>query len=225
MRLLDICCGPGYGAGSAAARGLSAVGIDIASAMVEEARRRFPAANFHEGDAERLDFPDASFDAAICAFGLLHLPASRRAIAEAFRILRSDGKYAFTVWCRPDQARLLGLALQAITSYADMDVPLPPAPAMFELSDPDAATSALLSAGFKDVAFEELPIEFEGRSPADVFDWLDKSTVRTMAIFRLQTLDVQARIKAAILESAEEYVRNGTVRIPCPAMLYWARRA
>jgi hypothetical protein len=32
----------------------------------------------------------------------------------------------------------------------------------------------------------ELPIEFHGRSPEDVFDWLDKSTVRTMALFRLR---------------------------------------
>lgn len=223
-RLLDICCGPGYGAGAAAARGSSAVGIDIAPAMVAEARRRFPAAEFHEGDAESLAFPDASFDAAICAFGLLHLPDSPQAIAEAFRVLRPGGKYAFTVWCRPERARLLGLALEAITSHADLDVPLPRAPAMFELSDPDAGATALERAGFEDVAFEELAIEFEGRSPEDVFDWLDKSTVRTMAIFRLQTAQVQARIRAAILKGAEDFGRDGVTRIPCPALLYRARK-
>ena len=223
-RLLDICCGPGYGAGAAAARGLSAVGIDISRAMVEEARRRFPAADFREGDAESLDFPADAFDAAICAFGLLHVPDAPGALAEAFRVLRPGGSYAFTVWCRPERARLLGLALAAITSHADIDVPLPLAPAMFELSDPDAATAALQNAGFSDVAFEEVEIEFAGESPEDVFDWLDKSTVRTMAIFRLQTADVQARIRAAILEGAKEYASNGTVKIPCPAMLYRARK-
>jgi ubiquinone/menaquinone biosynthesis C-methylase UbiE len=224
IRLLDICCGPGYGAGAAAARGSSAVGIDIAPAMIGEARRRFSAAKFHEGDAESLDFPDASFDAAICAFGLLHLPDSARAIAEAFRILRPNGKYAFTVWCRPERARLLGLALKAIASHADLQVPLPPAPAMFELSHPDAATAALTRAGFDDVVFEEVDIEFTGSSTQDVFDWLDKSTVRTMAIFRLQTPDVQERIRAAILEGADEFMLDGAVRIPCPAMLYSARK-
>jgi len=222
MHLLDVCCGPGYGAGAAAARKLRAVGIDIAPAMIEEARQRFPDAEFHEGDAEHLDSPDASFDAVICAFGLLHLPDSRRAIAEAFRILRSGGKYAFTVWCRPEQAHLLALALEAIMSHADMDVPLPPAPAMFEFSDPDTATAALTTAGFREIAFEQVPIEFEGRSPEDVFDWLDKSTVRTMAIFRLQTPEVQDRIRVAILDRAKEYKSKGTVRIPCPALLYRA---
>jgi ubiquinone/menaquinone biosynthesis C-methylase UbiE len=39
MRLLDLCCGPGYGAGEAAARGLDAIGVDIAPGMVAEARR------------------------------------------------------------------------------------------------------------------------------------------------------------------------------------------
>jgi SAM-dependent methyltransferase len=39
MRLLDLCCGPGYGAGEASARGLDATGIDIAPGMVAEARR------------------------------------------------------------------------------------------------------------------------------------------------------------------------------------------
>jgi ubiquinone/menaquinone biosynthesis C-methylase UbiE len=222
MRLLDVCCGPGYGAGAAATRGVSAVGIDIAPAMIEEARRRFPTAAFQEGDAERLDFPSASFDAVICAFGLLHLPDSKRAIAEAFRVLRSDGKYAFTVWCRPERARLLGLALQAITSHADMDVPLPPAPAMFEFSEPDAATAALTTAGFRNVVCEEMPIEFKGKRPEDVFDWLDKSTVRTMAIFRLQTPEAQGRIRAAILDDAKKYMTKQAVKIPCHAMLYRA---
>ena len=53
MRLLDVCCGPGYGAGQAAALGLTAIGIDIAPAMVAEARHRFPASEFRVGDAGR----------------------------------------------------------------------------------------------------------------------------------------------------------------------------
>jgi ubiquinone/menaquinone biosynthesis C-methylase UbiE len=223
-RLLDVCCGPGYGAGAAAARGSDAIGIDIAGEMIEEAQRRFPAADFRVGDAEALDFPDASFDAVICAFGLLHLPESEKAIAEAFRVLKPEGRYAVTVWCQPEQARLLGLALQAISAHADMGVPLPPAPPMFKYSDPSTAESALEAAGFGDVAVGEVPITFHGRSPEDVFDWLERSTVRTMALFRLQEPAVQQRIKEAILKGAEEYASNGRIEIPCPALLYSARK-
>ena len=41
-RLLEVACGPGYGSGMAAAKGVEAIGIDLAPTMVEEARRRFP---------------------------------------------------------------------------------------------------------------------------------------------------------------------------------------
>src|SRR5438552_7336350 len=60
-RLLDVACGPGYVAAAAAARGAEAVGIDFSSVMVEEARARYPEAEFREGDAEQLEFPDSSF--------------------------------------------------------------------------------------------------------------------------------------------------------------------
>jgi ubiquinone/menaquinone biosynthesis C-methylase UbiE len=224
VRLLDVCCGPGYAAGAAAARGAAAVGVDIAQAMVDEARRRFPEAEFREGDAENLGVADASFDAVTCGFGLLHLPDARRAIAEAFRVLRPEGRYAFAVWCRPEKALLLDLALKAITAHADMDVPLPKAPAMFEFSDPEVAGRVLEETGFRDVAVEEVPIMFQGRSPEDVFDWFDKSTVRTMAVFRHQAPAVQEHIRAAILDGARQYASSGVVRIPCPALLYRARK-
>ena len=111
IRLLDVCCGPGYVAGRAAAQGSSAIGIDLVPEMVREARQRFPAAEFREGDAEKMDFPDAAFDAVTCAFGLLHLSDPAAAFAEAARVLRAEGRYAFTVWCQPEKARFLGLAL------------------------------------------------------------------------------------------------------------------
>ena len=48
-------------------------GIDFAADMVSEARRRYPNIEFHGGDAENLAFDTSSFDAVVCAFGLLHM--------------------------------------------------------------------------------------------------------------------------------------------------------
>ena len=73
-RLLDVAYGPGYGAGAAAARGAKAIVVDFAPAMVTLASKKFPGAEFCEGDAENLAFDDARFDAVICRFGLLHMP-------------------------------------------------------------------------------------------------------------------------------------------------------
>lgn len=224
MRLLDVCCGPGYGAGEAAARGAEAVGIDIATAMIAEARTRFPAATFREGDAETLDFPDSSFEAVICLFGLLHLPEAEKAVAEAFRVLQPGARYAFSVWSVPEKAKLLGIIFKAVSSHADMNVPLPAAPPMFLFSDPAHSKMALSRAGFGDLTVEEIAIDYRADSVEDIIDWVEKSTVRTTMILRLQTPDVQKRIWDAVVDGVKPFLKRGSVSIPCNALLFSGRK-
>jgi demethylmenaquinone methyltransferase/2-methoxy-6-polyprenyl-1,4-benzoquinol methylase len=68
------------------------VGVDIAPAMLREARRNLAAAgmaaDLHRGDAHRLAQPDASFDAVISAHMLEHLARPQEAIGEMARVLR-----------------------------------------------------------------------------------------------------------------------------------------
>ena len=224
MTLLDVCCGPGYNAGEAAARGCTATGVDLAPAMVEEASRRFPRANFRACDAEALDFPDASFDAVVCGFGILHLPEPEKAIAEAFRVLRPGGGYAWTVWCGPERAQLSGIAQRAIKAFADLTVPMPPSPPREQFSDADAARRALEAAGFVDVRSEELPLVWRGSAPQDVWEWYDRGTVRTAALLDLQSPDVREQIKAAIIEDAARYATADGVVIPNHAIMHVARK-
>ncbi len=224
MRLLDLCCGPGYGAGEAAARGLDAIGIDIAPGMVAEARRGFPGIPFQEGDAEALTFADQSFHAVICPFGLPHLPELDRAIEEVFRVLKPGGRFAATAWAPPDRSQLLDLAVKAITAHADMSVNLPPGPSLFMLSDPSVAVGKLKQAGFVDTSWQELPIIYSSPDAGSVWDWFDKGTVRSMMLVRLQTLEIQARIRETIIENARRYETGAGLRIPNPAILYAASK-
>jgi ubiquinone/menaquinone biosynthesis C-methylase UbiE len=224
MRLLDVCCGPGYLAAQATAKGLSAVGIDIAPAMVELARGHVPGAEFCIGDAEALDFGDGTFDAVVCAFGLLHLAQPERAISEAFRVLRPGGSYAFTVWDGPERAAFLGLGMQAVLAHADMAVPLPPGPPIFQMADRASTSAALERAGFRDVAVREVPIAFHGARPEDAWDWFEKSTVRTMGVVGQQTPEVQARIRASVIEAAHRHAGPEGVSIASPTLLFAAMR-
>ena len=223
-RFLDICCGPGYSAGEAAARGADALGIDIAPAMLEEARRLFSNATFAVGDAEALDLADASVDAVVCAFGMLHLPEPQRAIDEVFRVLRAGGRYAWTVWTSGDSAPLSAIAQQAIREFGNLDVPLPPAPPRDLFSSERNAHAALEAAGFVDVTSEELEITFRAASVGEVWDWYERGTVRTAALLQLQTPEALERIKAGLLAAAARFLGPDGLSAPHNAIMHVARK-
>ena len=128
VRVLDVAAGPGYVAGVAADRGAEVIGIDFSQAMVAAARRHYPKGDFREGDAEDLPFGAAVFDAVVMNFGLLHLGRPEWALAEAHRVLRPGGKYAFTVWARPEEAIGFEIVLNAIHAHGKVDVGLPQGP-------------------------------------------------------------------------------------------------
>jgi SAM-dependent methyltransferase len=46
----------------------------------------------------QLPFPDASFDAIVCQFGVMFFPDRAKAFAEARRVLKPGGRYIFNVW-------------------------------------------------------------------------------------------------------------------------------
>jgi len=128
MRVLDVATGPGHAADAAARRGATPIGIDFSETMVAEARRHYPHLEFRAGHAESLAFGDAEFDAVVCNFGMLHFAEPERAAAEAFRVLKPGGCYAFTVWDAPERAATFGLVLRAVESQGNLDVSLPPGP-------------------------------------------------------------------------------------------------
>jgi SAM-dependent methyltransferase len=106
MRVLETACGSGL----VTARIAEAVGpagavvaTDLSQAMTDEtarmvADRGFAQVSVRRMDAEALDLPDASFDAAICGLGLMYVPDPARALAEMARVTRPGGRVVATVW-------------------------------------------------------------------------------------------------------------------------------
>jgi len=88
---LDVACGSGkltaQLASLAGPKG-RVVGIDFSPQMLEVARRDNPGIEFVEGDALKLPFDDASFDASTIAFGLRNLAEPIRGLREMLRVVR-----------------------------------------------------------------------------------------------------------------------------------------
>jgi SAM-dependent methyltransferase len=221
-RLLDVACGPGFIAGAAAGRGASVVGLDFSTAMIAAARQRFPTLTFRDGDAQALPFDAGSFDAVVMNFGLLHLARPDTALAEAHRVLRAGGRYAFTVWS--ETAVAFGLALRAVDALGDKNVPLPEGPPFYRFSDPAQTRATLESIGFSDVRVRELPIEWRLASADAAFEALSRGGVRTAAVLRAQTPGALAAIRDAVRQGIEPYARDGGFVVPMPAVLASATR-
>lgn len=76
--------------------GARVTGIELSPAMLAIAERRAAtlerAFDLRVGDAERLEFPDGSFDTVVATLALCTIPDPRRAVAEARRVLRPGGQ-------------------------------------------------------------------------------------------------------------------------------------
>jgi ubiquinone/menaquinone biosynthesis C-methylase UbiE len=212
MKLLDVATGPGYVAAAAAQRGASVVGLDFAAAMVAEARRNYPEITFEEGDAEELPFRDESFDAVTMNFGLLHLGRPERAIAEAYRVLRAGGRFAFTVWAKPEEARGFGIVLDAIQKHGNMHAPIPSGPPFFRFSEEAECKRVLVEAGFAAPQFRKIPQTWRLESPQDLWEFMLGGTVRTGALLRAQTPQALAAIRAEVIAASSK-------ELPMPAVL------
>jgi SAM-dependent methyltransferase len=223
-RVLDVATGPGYVAAAAAQRGASVVAVDFSEAMLAEARRHHPAIDFRTGDAEALPFPEATFDAAVMSFGLLHLARPDQALAEAHRVLRPGGRLAFTVWDRPEEAVAFGIVLGAVQRHGRMDVPLPPGPPFFRFADPAESRRVLLGLGFRSAEVIVVPQVWRLGLGDALFEVMRGGTVRTAGLLRAQTPAAQDAIRADIRDALRPYQRGDGVELPMPAVLSSAVR-
>jgi len=111
VRALDVCCGTGDLALALARRGAEVVGLDFSQPMLEVAQRRRPTPphdlrnlHFIRADAQRLPFPDNSFDVVTVGYGLRNLASWEAGLGEMQRVARPGGRLLALDFGKPAQA-------------------------------------------------------------------------------------------------------------------------
>ncbi len=124
--VLDVGCGVGHWGtllASVMPEDVRVTGVDREPSWVEKARARAlergveARFSYRQAEAERLPFPDGSFDLTTCQTVLIHLPDPAAAIAEMVRVTRPGGLVAVA---EPNNLSE-SLLLDSISNQASID--------------------------------------------------------------------------------------------------------
>ena len=99
-RVLDVGCGTGVITAALAERGCTVVGLDASEPYLEGARRdrSHPNIVYELGDARRMSYADASFDASVSALAIDVIPEVDQVVREMRRVTRVGGTVASSVF-------------------------------------------------------------------------------------------------------------------------------
>lgn len=159
-RILEIACGTGILTARlcAALPEATVVASDISEDMLAFAQAKIgdkPGLTFGQADGSALPYPDDTFDAVVCQFGVMFFPDKAAAMTEALRVLAPGGRLLFNTWGPIESNPLIGVAIETIDGFFDSDPPqfykVP-----FGYHDVAGIAQMVASAGFADVAHERL---------------------------------------------------------------------
>ena len=175
QRILDIAAGAGEPAVSAAERvGPSGyvLATDISEGIVELAlqvahERGLKQVDTRAMDGEKLDLPDASFDAVLCRLGLMYMPHPVAALREWRRVLRAGGRVAVIVYSTPDRNSWAAMPASIIRRRAQLPPPVPGQPGPFSLGGPGVLEGVFTQAGFASPEVRAVPVPHRMTSAAE----------------------------------------------------------
>ncbi|MGV8106924.1 MAG: class I SAM-dependent methyltransferase [Nitrososphaerota archaeon] len=232
-KVLDIATGIGEPA-LTAARQVGNTGhifaIDISPRMISFAKERAISlglqeiVEFKEGDAETVDLPSSTFDAALCRWGLMFLPNPKVGLSKIYGSLVKGGHFAAAVWPSPEKVPFISVPMNIVLKETNSPPPRTPGP--FSMSDQNNLKKFYEESGFIDIVTERVNV-------VSIFDSTDDFTTFTIdhggpalqKVLARETNESRQHIEKAISIGLEKYADStGKVRFENEAIVIVGRK-
>ena len=212
--VLDVVAGNGNATLAAARRWCDVTSTDYVSSLLESARARAQAEGhtieFEQADAEKLPFPDATFDTVMSTFGVMFTPDQEKAASELARVCKPGGKIGLANWT---PGGFIGQVFKTIGKY------VPPASGVKSpaLWGTNARLEELFGKTAKQIRTTNREFVFRYRSPAhwiEVFRTYYGPMNKTYAALDAEKQAAFTRDLLALMESSN---RSGDATLVLPS--------
>ena len=213
QRVLDVACGTGVVAVTAARLGARVTGLDFTPQLLARARENALLASleieWHEGDVEQLPFPDSAFDVVTSQYGHMFAPRPDVAITEMLRVLKPGGTIAFSTW--PPEL-FVGRMFLLISRYLP---PPPPGVASPPLWGDPGIVRDRLGTTVRDLSFDRARIFAPALSARHYCDWMERTAGPLLKLVPLLRATDPARLETFRRELealAADYLEHNQIR-------------
>jgi ubiquinone/menaquinone biosynthesis C-methylase UbiE len=216
QRVLDVACGTGlvaFDAARAVGESGQVLGVDISGHMVDAAReranlQRLSNVRFARMEAEQLALPDAGFDVALCALGLMYVPDPERALREMRRVLRPGGRAVVAVWGERSRC-----AWSPVFPIIDAEVASDVCPLFFSLGQQDALARVCAQAQFEAIEQRRIATTLIYADADEACNAAFVGGPGALAWSRFDD-DVRARVRERYVQAIEPWRHGDGYRMP-----------
>lgn len=217
QKVIETACGSGLVTMRLAEEvrpGGTVLATDLSQGMIDDLKARLTKCRVstvaaRRMAADKLDAHDATYDAAICALGLMYAPDPAAAVAEMARVTVSGGTVAATVW---GERRNCGWA--EVFPIVDARVASEVCPMFFGTGAPGALRRLFEEAGVEDIQEHRQFEVLEFRTDTEVLDAVLLGGPVALAVKRFSDQDWQEVCREFLASVADYKRRDGSYGIP-----------
>ena len=227
--ILDLACGTGEPALTLAKRAPHShiIATDAAPAMIKVAEKKaaqqqLKNIEFQTMPAEALSFADASFDRALCRFGVMLFEDPLKGLKEMRRVLNKGGRFAFAVWSTPETMTTLHWASQVFKDKIPEKYQ-PPSAKVSSLGAPGVLEQLLADADLNHHKIETKRFDYRFQSFDEYWQTIEASDIMKQQFDALPESE-RATVRDEIARFARDFHSTDGLRIPHEYLLVSGQR-